>query len=113
MSNNYQPVIAPGTNTKWIAPSQISVQIQINQANPLQNIPTVNIIEQQVLAQSDGSVVVAPVTMALLSYVVTDPTTTFNLLDSSGNVIGTATDGQLLQLLHSKYVSIAQARDAE
>jgi hypothetical protein len=105
---NYQPNITSGTTTSWIAPSQITVNIQPVPSNPTTNAITASVVESSIQVFPDGSIATiqcSSLTGALSS-------ATFNLLDSNGNVTGTATDAQLAQMLHSKYVALAQARDA-
>ena len=112
MSNNYTPTVTAGTDTNWVRPNEIVITIPINKTSPLTFFAQLNVVEEKayVLGASDGSVVTEP--FGTLADVISDLTSTWNLLDANGNVTGTMTDQQLSLILHSKYVSMAQARDA-
>jgi hypothetical protein len=107
---NYQPLVTSGQTTSWIAPSQIIVDVTPVASAPTTSNVNISVIETNIQVFPDSSITSNQ--CSSLSYTV-NPSNSFNLLDSSGNVVGTATDAQLAQMLHSKYVSLAQARDTE
>ena len=111
MANNYQPTITAGTDTNWVRAAQIVISTIFNPAAPATPIVSINIVEEQDFALAAGGFVTQPLPPGI-SYQEGDLSNTFNLLDANGNVTGTTTDAQLYQMLHSKYVALAQARDA-
>ena len=106
---SYQPIVISGQTTSWIAPSQIILNVSPVASAPTTSIATISVIESNIQVFPDSSITSNQCSSLTTT---TNPSNSFNLIDSNGNVVGTATDAQLAQMLHSKYVALAQARDA-
>lgn len=73
-------------------------------------VPWIRFVEERITELSNGHVNRA--NAGSLTEQMTDPDTPFDLLNPADNsVVGTATYGQLGQLLHSLYYHLALARD--
>ena len=104
MPSNYQQTSLNGAVTTYKRPNVATFQKNLNE------VANVNITEETVITLPDNSVVCQPA--GVLTTSLTDVTVSFNLLDDTGAIIGTATYQQLLTMLHSAYVDLATKRDA-
>ena len=80
--------------------------------NPLGGAPSATFIEEQVISTAGGDVKL-PVEGPVLTDSMTDPTTTFNLLNpADDSVIGTMNYGELYIAVYSLHRHLAAIRDA-
>jgi hypothetical protein len=105
----YKTVQATGQMTSWRRAENIVMR------NPLNGIPSVECNEENIISLPDGTIMQGPaVTDPKIVGYMTDPTTTFNLLNpSTGAVVGTATYMQLYVMMYSLFYDLAVARDAK
>ena len=103
----YQSYSTSGTIYQY----QRSQRMVIN--NPYEGTPVISFHEETIKTLPDGTVLHQAPVGRHLSQKYTDPNNSFYLIDpSTGNVIGTGTDGQLYNLRYSKYFDMVKQRDA-
>lgn len=90
--------------TKWQRCFRIDAQ------NPRGGVPCIIFFEEEVFTLGNGEEVRRPVGHMQVAY--QDPAKTFDVLNPmTGDVVGTATHGQVYALMHSLYLACAAERD--
>lgn len=94
------------TGSKWLRSNKVTIN------NPFQGIPQITFSEEEITLLSDGRAVNSPA--GLLEKTFETPEGSFNLVNPvDGSVIGTSSYQDVYVILHSLYISLAQARDSQ
>jgi len=106
---NYKEEIIDGEMTKWMRADQIIIN------NPYDETPHIIFHEEYKGILPDAAVINLPTeNITIIDEAFTDPTTVINLVHpETGASLGTATYEDLQVILHSLYLQLAAARDAE
>jgi len=102
--SNYQQTTVAGE--AWTRASRVVID------NPLIEVPTINFVEQRVVALGNGQTIEQPAGNIVEHFHPLNQDTEFSLRHpETGDVIGTATYAQVHVLLHSLYYALAERRD--